>query len=340
MCDLKSIVTYNVNGIRDERKRREVFNYLHHKKFRVMLLQETHSIKQDEKYWATTWGSKIWYDHGGSNTKGVAILIAKEIPITVHTVVRSEIGRYILMYISYKNVKILFANIYAPNEDNRMFFTEVFDKIEQFSPNYYIIGGDFNLGIEKSIDRYGAGSNNDKSAEWIRNHLENNQYVDIWRQLNPDLNGFTWHRLRPKPTYSRLDYLIVSEPFVQFVEGVKILPGFQTDHSIVEMRMNFDHQVRGPGYWKFNVNLLHDQDYINKINQLLEIELEKVVHGEYRKHWEVIKLAVRGSTIQFASRRKKANKNKVEILEKKLRRLEKELVNKSVFSMILKNRSG
>ena len=62
--------TYNVNGINDNKKRTEVFHYLHMKKMDVILMQETHSTKQVERYWSSTWGSKIWSDHGESNARG------------------------------------------------------------------------------------------------------------------------------------------------------------------------------------------------------------------------------------------------------------------------------
>ena len=70
---------------------------------------------------------------------------------------------------------------------------------------------------------------------------------------------------------------------------------------------------------------------MDKINTLLEIEMEDVREGEYRKKWEVIKLAIHGSTIHYATYKKKSNGNKLTVLENKLKRLEMELVNKSVY---------
>ena len=51
--------------------------------------------------------------------------------------------------------------------------------------------------------------------------------------------------------------------------------------------------------------------------------------GEYKMKMELLKLAVRGSTIQYAARKKKSAKHKIEVLEKKLSRLEQEIVDKS-----------
>ena len=218
---------YNVNGLRDERKRREVFHYLHTKKFDIMFLQEIHSVKCEEKYWSSMWGSKIWFDHGETNARGVAILFSPNVKVTVHNVIKSEVGHYIILYVSYGNIKLLLANIYAPNKDDPGFFMEVFENVERFTLHYRIIGGDFNLGIEKNFDRYGVGTNNDKAAEWLKNHIDNNNYVDTWRFFHPESNGFMWRKLRPKPAFSRLDYLLVSEVFLQFIDKVRICPGLE-----------------------------------------------------------------------------------------------------------------
>ena len=52
-------ITYNVNGIAGLQKRMEVFRYLHDKKVDLVFLQETHSVKEQEKFWSTKWGTKI-----------------------------------------------------------------------------------------------------------------------------------------------------------------------------------------------------------------------------------------------------------------------------------------
>ncbi len=50
------ILTFNCNGIRDESKRRQVFNYLRTKGADIILLQEVHSTENIEKIWQNEWG--------------------------------------------------------------------------------------------------------------------------------------------------------------------------------------------------------------------------------------------------------------------------------------------
>ena len=48
--------------------------------------------------------------------------------------------------------------------------------------------------------------------------------------------------------------------------------------------------------------------------------------GNFREKWELIKLEIRNVTLKFAARRQKSNRNKLEVLEKKIQTLEAELL--------------
>ena len=55
-----NIITANVNGLSDHIKRRKVFQYFREKNFDVILLQETHSTIDNEKFWRSQWGAKLF----------------------------------------------------------------------------------------------------------------------------------------------------------------------------------------------------------------------------------------------------------------------------------------
>ena len=319
------ILTCNTRGLNDSTKRRELFYYLHKKEFDIMLLQECHSTVDCEKIWSSEWGNTIWFSHGASNARGVALVIRKALKIEVHNILKDDEGRYLILYVTIEGHKWLLGNVYAPNEDSPQFFTNFFADVERFNPEFMIIGGDLNLGLDTKVDRSGLSRNNDKAAKIINETLDKIDLVDVWREHFPDKNGFTWRKLRPKPVFSRLDYLLISSNLLQFSADVEILPGFRTDHSMVQLKLNFCPEKRGPGYWKLNCSLLKDSNYVNSINKLIEIELSQNSHMKYKDRWELLKLAVRGSSIQYASRKSKSNKLKISLLEKRLKKLYKEL---------------
>ena len=93
MADLK-ILSLNVRGLVVYLKRKKLFTYLHAKEHNVILLQETHSNKQIERRWRTEWGGPVYYSHGTSPARGVAILIKRKTNIKVQAVRRDKEGRY------------------------------------------------------------------------------------------------------------------------------------------------------------------------------------------------------------------------------------------------------
>ena len=65
----------NARGLGDDKKRVQVFSWLHNKSADIFFLQETHSIVASENKWKDDWGNNnVFFSHGTSNAKGVAIL--------------------------------------------------------------------------------------------------------------------------------------------------------------------------------------------------------------------------------------------------------------------------
>ena len=60
-------------------------------------------------------------------------------------------GRYMLCDLKANGKNLTLANIYAPNEDDPAFFKCLFDHLQDFQGDEIIIGGDFNLVLEKDM---------------------------------------------------------------------------------------------------------------------------------------------------------------------------------------------
>ena len=251
------IATLNVRGLCDYGKRRQIFYMLHKHKFDIIYLQETHSESKDEKVWSSQWGSKIWFSNGTSSAKGTAILIDRKLEITIHNVEKCNSGRYVMLYCTIAKKKFLLANIYAPNTDDIEFMTEFTRKVENFTPDYYVVAGDFNLVLDIDLDKQGQTNiTHDKAAKILKQTMTNLSLIDIWRYYNPSATQYTWYRLKPRPTFARLDFFLISESFMQFLANCY--------HAIVELICDFTTCPKGPGYWKPSTQLLHDADYVEK----------------------------------------------------------------------------
>ena len=57
------------------------------------------------------------------------------------------------MDIIYEEKKILLECLYGPNQDSPEFYTDLaFQKINEWSPDFSIFAGDFNVVLDPSID--------------------------------------------------------------------------------------------------------------------------------------------------------------------------------------------
>ena len=112
------VCSFNVNGINDNIKRRAIFKKLRQSPTTFWLLQETHSVVNDERVWQSEWGSKIIFSHGASNSRGVAILFPNTDYELLYT--SSDIhGRYLMIRLKIHEIEYIIVNVYAPTRDHR-----------------------------------------------------------------------------------------------------------------------------------------------------------------------------------------------------------------------------
>ena len=194
------IKSLNVRGLRDDRKRREMFHVFHKSKYNIFLIQETHSTKECEIQWRTEWGGDIYYSHGTNVARGTCILIEKSLGKQVHDVVVDDDGRYVILDAEIGNIRLTLASIYGPNSDDSDFFVDLTALTENIVNDNRIIGGDWNvvLNIEKD-KKGGQAQTHSNSLQVIQTWMEETDLVDIWRLKNPDDFKFTWKRTNPRP---------------------------------------------------------------------------------------------------------------------------------------------
>ena len=317
-------MSINVRGLADDTKRREVFYWLRKQEFDIYMLQETHSTDNRKSIWRSQWGGEVLFSHGESNSRGVCILFSNKTAFTLHNAILDKNGRYIVIDITLSSKRITLANVYGPNDDNPDFFMEFFDQIESFPNDHRIIGGDFNFVFNTNIDKYGGRKvTNHRSSEAVKTYMEDTDLVDIWRQQNPGRNMYTWCRKNPEYLASRLDFYLCSFGIANLVTKTSISPGFRTDHSAIKLDLSLAEDERGRGFWKLNCSHLSNREYVEEVKQVIRKTIEDNRDINDALKWEMIKLNVRGKSIEFSSRYKKQQEDKIKVLEGELNKLNK-----------------
>ena len=134
--------------------------------------------------------------------------------------------------------------------------------------------------------------------------IEQNELIDIWRIRNPNKKMFTFRCLKPEQIFTRLDYFLTSIGVNDLVENADIRPGFMSDHSCIKLTVKAIDTKRGPGFWKLNCSLLKNSDYIDHIKKAIKDTCDFNQQCNPNTKWELIKMAVRSSTIDYAARKK------------------------------------
>ena len=129
---------------------------------------------------------------------------------------------------------IKLTNIYGPNEDELLVFNKLDDYLIKNTDINVIIGGDFNTILDIDIDRKNGLINTHKNIRSkLKQIIDANNLIDIWRAQHPNKQQFTWHSNTRPIIFSRLDYLLISETLVNFINNSAIKAGYNTDHSLI-----------------------------------------------------------------------------------------------------------
>lgn len=307
MIDI-NLLSLNVRGMREGKKRRELFSWLkkyHKGSDSFILLQETHSNETDEVLWQKEWGSKILFCHGTNHSRGVAILFPHKMNVIINKYSCDINGRRQTAHLLYEESNICIINIYAPTQDQideqSTFIQALYDELRTVDLQNTVIGGDFNLYLNGKLDKYMGTEYLSKVSNEMIMMLDQLDLVDIWRVRNPDTHRYTWRRSHPL-TQSRLDYWLIPQELIYSVEICDIKPSIKTDHSLITLKIKSpQNEKRGPGIWKFNESLLNDIQFVNELKELITIILNDLKEMEDKSmKWEMIKMEIRKKCISYS----------------------------------------
>ena len=107
-----------------------------------------------------------------------------------------------------------------------------------------------------------------KSTDEVEAIRDDFELADNWRVLNPEAMHFTWRRENPE-IQCHLAFFLISFSFCSEIMEADIVPGYQTDHSMITFRMSTAQNPRGPGYWKLNTHHQTETQYTELIRKTI-----------------------------------------------------------------------
>ena len=338
-----NIVSLNANGLGDIKKRRKLIVWL--KKFhdvdnKIIFLQETHTTEKLETRWKNEWNNRnIYFSHGTSGSKGVAIIFPKILNYKVNKSYEDANGRYVALNITIDQNTFCLLNCYAPctnqSKNQLEWLSEIQNILEENSDTNIIIGGDLNDCFIPSLDKFRCKPNTDETEyvkAWKVICSELN-LADCWRLLNPNKRCYTWRQgsSLARLKQSRLDYWIVSMNMMYNLDEVDIKSSIGSDHSLIDINFyKSNTPQRGPSFWNFNASLLKEPQYVNQINTCYTQATEKYKNvNDHSLKWDLIKMEMRSTTICYSKTKARKTRELINNTMISINKLEQELNNQA-----------
>ena len=264
------VITVNVQGIRDDKKRTGIFASLTRAAYDVVALQETHADHQVLDRWKREWPGLSCWSVAGPTSAGVALLFSPTLNVSLISEQPDLTGRLLRVTVNIDSSILQFLAVYGPNPTllsaSNSFFKQIDAYVAQDLP--LILLGDFNMVEDPSADRLGGNIRlpyHVFGRTELQHLLKRHRLVDVWRNLYPNKRQFTWHS-KVTSIHSRIDRIYIPLTFISHVHSSFIQHFVWSDHDVCGVHLTLPTQpVRGKGYWKLNCQFLDHAVYRDKV---------------------------------------------------------------------------
>lgn len=323
-----NVCSLNTRGLRTRTKRQSVFKWLKDKKFDLILLQETYCTKNIERQFNRDWNGSILHSFSDSNhSRGVSILVRKHLGLAICSTHSDDEGRLLLINgkLSSSEQKVTVVAAYAPNVlSSRIEFMKKTGKfIERFAhdDNFIILGGDLNT-TDDMRDR--STGTTERCSTHFTAFKKFVKVTDVWRTHNPGKFEFSFVDSRASGSMSRIDYILCSSYLSQYIQASSMTCAPVPDHRAVTAHFYRETRPRGRGYWKLNISLLNDPEYVDGIQNIICQTLNEYSNAGVSKRnlWDFIKIRIKEFSIHFGIKKHRAQKSKIDCLESEINKIE------------------
>lgn len=279
MIDL-SIATFNVNRVRDDVKRSNLFQWLKQTSYDIIALQEFNCPTDQMNKWLAEWA------RGGYFSQHCAILINNtRLPQIKHSLTLAN-GRLIFIDMMIDNIEIRFASIYAPSSPPQRAAFMCDFPIQELKHDNLILAGDFNSYANDQTDRspplplvtdeitHHRPRNNTQwpAVERVLAHLGLLDPVpDMVEGELPSARRFTFsmsrtdaHTKNQWTLHTRIDHIFLTAPLLDnsSLPDTRRCPAIKSDHKILQCRLSAsDPNTLGEKTRMMDVQLLKDPEY-------------------------------------------------------------------------------
>ena len=219
MADKMKIISYNTRGLCSGCKRGRLWHELRHLGAEIVLLQETHFVEGSIPH-MPLFVYNQWFHAPSpiSGARGVTMGIHKQCPLVPTEVQKDPEGRYLFVKGKIQGQCYTIATIYAPNSQTVKFLIKTLDRLEKFREGLLILGGDFNITMDPSLDTSsGKTFLSKKALRCVKKRLRSLHLVDSWRVLHERDRDYSYFS-KTHNMYSRIDMIMIDQYHLSLVD--------------------------------------------------------------------------------------------------------------------------
>ena len=301
------VATINVQGLRDHKNRKGVFQSLQPQNFDLIALQETHGDAAVVPQWQRDWPGVSCWSEAGPTSARVVLLFSSDLQVSFCDHVSDQHGRLLRASVQIADSKQQVLTVYGPNpkrlNGSNQFFQQIDSYLDQKLP--LILLGDFNMVEKPFQDRDGGNIRNLQhmyGLTALQRLLKDHNLVDALRTTNPKQRAFTWH-CKYNNIKSSIDRIYIPSSFVKYVSSSVISHFVWSDHDVCAMDLTLPtQQVRGKGYWRLNLQFLTHSKYIELIRGFwVDWRTKRDAFDSDLLWWDCGKSFIKALSIQYAS---------------------------------------
>ena len=185
----------------------------------------------------------------------------------------------------------------------------------------FVIGGDFNVTLDPTVDRSGGVERHPHVAAALRRLCVDMNLADLWRDFHPTTPGFTYVGNPPLHPSSRLDRFYASPAIASAAHSVQVLASF-SDHLAVLAHLKTGAERRRPPYWRFDNALLDDAGFDVCMRQLLRaFEGRRQQYVDVLAWWDCLKQEISTTCVRYARMRRERDDEVFRRLEHKVEQI-------------------
>ncbi len=303
MDNTTKFISWNVKGVNNPVKGQKVISHLQQLKVDVAFLQETHLCNASVLGLKRSWVGQLYHSKFNAKAQGTAILINKNISFHSQEVISNPNERYIIVVGQLFANPVILVNLYAKNCDDSNFFEKLFLTIPKIDNGYLLIGGDFNLVLDVTLDRSSTKPQNlTRSAGVVSDFMDQCGLSDVWRFQFPSTRAYSFFS-NVHHTYMRIDYLLLDNRLLPKIKTCSYSSIVISDHGAIHFDLALPNRPPSNRIWRLKPLLLSDEKFVELILSQIDFFLETNASPEisHATLWETLKVYIRGQIIAYSS---------------------------------------